>query len=105
MSKQDFKIKKKGNFYVAYDTIDKAKTYGKINATTGKFIGDTRCLVALNLHFAKKTAENGDKKQVLIDEVIEHIKKDILDGDVSALDELLKVIPVENLKAYLPEVY
>lgn len=103
MSNQTFNIKKKGNYYYAYDTITKIMV-GRIHITTGKFIGNTNSLVALNLHFAKKNDENADKKQVLIDKVIEHIKKDILDGDVEALDELLKAIPVENLKAYLPEI-
>jgi hypothetical protein len=42
-------------------------------------------------------------KQKLIDRVIEQIKEDILIEDVTALDELLKFTPVENLIAYLPE--
>ena len=47
MSEQKFNIKKKGNFYVAFDTEDKTKSYGKINIKTGKFIGDTQCYLAL----------------------------------------------------------
>ncbi len=42
-------------------------------------------------------------KQKTIDKVIEQIKQDIKDGDVEALDELLKFIPIQNLIAYLPE--
>ena len=44
-----------------------------------------------------------DEDQSLVDEVIEHIKKDIIDGDLTVLDELLKFIPVEYLKGSLPE--
>ena len=42
-------------------------------------------------------------KQPLIDACIEQIKKDINDGDLTALDELLSKMPWENLKFYLPE--
>ena len=41
--------------------------------------------------------------QALIDRVIEEIKNDIVNGDVTALDELLSFIPRENLIGYLPE--
>lgn len=44
-----------------------------------------------------------DDDQPLIDQVIEKIKKDIEDGDVTAIDELLKFVPIEYLKGYLPE--
>ena len=44
-----------------------------------------------------------DDDQPLVDEVIEHIKKDIVYGDLTVLDELLKFIPVEYLKGSLPE--
>jgi hypothetical protein len=40
----------------------------------------------------------------LIDAVIDQIKKDIMDGDITAIDELLKSVPVKNLESYLPEV-
>jgi len=43
-------------------------------------------------------------KQKLVDKVIEQIKKDIADGDVTAIDELLKFCPVENLRGYLSEI-
>jgi hypothetical protein len=39
----------------------------------------------------------------LIERVVELIKKDINDGDVTALEELLSFIPKENLLGYLPE--
>jgi hypothetical protein len=39
----------------------------------------------------------------LIDKVIEHIKQDIRDGDVSAVDVLLRFCPIKTLIGYLPE--
>jgi len=39
----------------------------------------------------------------MIDTAIEQIKKDIEAGDVSAIFELLRFVPEENLIAYLPE--
>ena len=43
----NFKIKKQGNFLVAFDLVDKKRTYGRISLITEKFVGDTRCLVEL----------------------------------------------------------
>jgi hypothetical protein len=45
-----------------------------------------------------------NNKQILIDRVIEEIKKDVADGDLTAVDELLKFVPIEYLKNYLPEI-
>lgn len=43
-------------------------------------------------------------KQRITDLVIEQIKKDINgSGDITAIDELLKKLPVNNLLSYLPE--
>jgi hypothetical protein len=39
----------------------------------------------------------------LIDAVIEQIKKDILIGDVTAIDELLRYLPKQKLEAFLSE--
>ena len=44
-----------------------------------------------------------DDDQPLVDQVIEQIKKDISNGDVTVLDELLKFIPIEYLKGSLSE--
>ena len=41
--------------------------------------------------------------QIVIDLVLEQIKKDIAIGDVTAIEELLTSVPMENLVAYLPE--
>ena len=40
----------------------------------------------------------------LIDQVIEQIKKDFYTDNEEALYELLKCVPVKNLKGYLSEV-
>ena len=90
-----FNIKKVGNFFIAYDVTDKKKSYGRINIQTGKFVGNTRCLVVLTEH-------NDKFKQSLIDEVLEEIKKDIANGDLTAIEELLRFTPYKNLMAYLP---
>ncbi len=41
--------------------------------------------------------------QELIDKVLEQIKEDVSLGDLTAVEELIKAVPEENLKAYLPE--
>lgn len=42
-------------------------------------------------------------KEVLIDMVIEQIAKDIEEGDLTALNELLYFVPEQFLLGYLPE--
>jgi hypothetical protein len=42
-------------------------------------------------------------KSDLIDLVIAQIKRDILDEEIGALEELLQNIDEQNLKNYLPE--
>jgi len=39
----------------------------------------------------------------LIDTVLEHIVCHVNDGDLTAVEELLKYVPRENLIAFLPE--
>ena len=46
----------------------------------------------------------GNQKDKLIDEVIEQIKYDILIGDVTAIDELLRFVPDINLVGHLPDI-
>jgi hypothetical protein len=41
--------------------------------------------------------------QELIDMVLEQIKKDVQDGDVTSVNEMLKSIPQEYLVSYLPQ--
>lgn len=100
MSEQKFNIRKVGANFVAYDTVDKKRSYGKINIKTGKFIGDTRCMIALHNY---RDEQVGDEEEKLYDKVLEQIKEDIATGDLTALDELIRFIPRKNLEAYLPE--
>lgn len=100
MTKQTFNIKKKGNNFVAFDTIDKTRSYGSINIKTNKFTGDTRCLIALNEHLDKHL---GETLEPLIDKVLDRIKEDVSFGDMTAIDELLRFLPTDILKGYLSE--
>ena len=45
-----------------------------------------------------------EQKQSIVDQVIEQIKKDFAMGDETAVDELLKFVPDENLIGFLPDV-
>ena len=58
-------------------------------------------LLSLNdvVGFAQKDTYVTD----LIDKVLETIKADVINGDVTAIEELLKNVTIENLKSYLPE--
>ena len=47
--------------------------------------------------------DDEESSQELIDEVIAEIKKDIAMGDETAIDELLKFLPISVLRGYLPE--
>ena len=47
--------------------------------------------------------EAEEQLEELIDDVIEEIRKDMIDGDVTALAELLKFCPAEYLIGFLPE--
>ena len=40
----------------------------------------------------------------LIDLVLDQIAEDLINGDLTALEELLKAVPDTNLKSYLTEV-
>jgi hypothetical protein len=100
MSNQKFNIKKRGDYFVAFDTEDNKKSYGKVSIKTGKFVGDTRCMIALTNYWDENVRKKQDE---LYDKVLEQIKQDVADGDLSAIDELLKFVPKENLEAYLPE--
>lgn len=39
----------------------------------------------------------------LIDKVLEQVKKDVVIGDLTAIEKLLESVPIENLKEFLPE--
>jgi hypothetical protein len=57
-------------------------------------------MIELTNHWNK---EVGDKEEAFYNEVLEQIKVDVASGDLTALDELLRFIPRQNLEAYLPE--
>ncbi len=42
--------------------------------------------------------------EVLVDRVVEQIRKDLANEDVTAIYELLAYLPEKVLEAYLPEV-
>ena len=51
-----------------------------------------------------KVVENmEERKQELVDEVIESLKRDFKHGDYTILDDLLKRLPLETLVQSLPE--
>ena len=58
-------------------------------------------LLSLNdvVGFAQKDTYVTD----LIDKDLVQIKEDVINGDVTAIEELLKNVPIERLKSYLPE--
>jgi len=41
----------------------------------------------------------------LIEQVMTEIQNDIARGDLDCIEELLKFVPIENLKGYLPSIY
>ena len=100
MSVENFNIKKQGGYFVAFDTVDTKRSYGKISIKSGKFIGDTRCLVVLNNYWDREVY---DKQEAFYDKVLDQIKQDVHSGDMTAVDELIKRLPIDVLKNYLPE--
>lgn len=52
---------------------------------------------------AEAKIEQENRKQKLVDDVIEDLKKSLAQGDYTVLDELLKFIPSKNLVQALPE--
>jgi len=58
--------------------------------------------------FENGVYHNGGMEEIedmdkLVDSVIDQIKEDINGGDLTAIDELLRFVPKENLIGYLPE--
>lgn len=100
-------IKKKGNYLIAYaeqgDNEGRSQvgdSLGKISLKTGKFTGNTCCMIKLQEEYDKVSPE--EKLEKLIERVIELIRKDI-NNDWDAISELLKSCPKKNLIAFLPE--
>lgn len=44
-----------------------------------------------------------DERQILVEEAIVQILKDVRDGDLTVIEELLQVIPEQMLINFLPE--
>jgi len=104
------KIKLRKNLLVAFaeagDNEGRSQvgdSLGHININTGKFVGNTCCLIPLNEALDKINEKKEDKLQVLVDKVIERIKQDVNEQDFTAIDELLKFVPEENLRGFLSE--
>jgi hypothetical protein len=108
------KIKKVRNRFVAYRDENDVNnsllnprqlvgdSLGWINIDTERFVGATACYGELKKHL-QQFKENGyvSKKQVLINQVLERIKQDVEDGDLTAIDELLNFVPTKYLQGYL----
>lgn len=104
------KIKKQKNFLIAFaeegDNEGRSAigdSLGKININTGKFVGNTCCLIQLNYALDEFNEASKKVKQILVDRVISRIKEDLNSQDETAIDELLMLVPEENLKGYLAE--
>jgi hypothetical protein len=113
------KIKKNKSSYIAYATEDnengtKVKAgdeMGRMSIKTGKFWGMTACLYEIKMFaLSQKDVEKNIRlnaqvkkhnNQALVDEVLEEIKKDVLSGDLTAIDEMLFFLPTSVLKGYL----
>jgi len=63
---------------------------------------DFQCPVFLDA-VKEAQAEQEERKQKLVDDVIEDLKESLVQGDYTVLDELLKFIPTKNLVQALPE--
>lgn len=63
---------------------------------------ERNCPLVLEAIQEAKEAQR-ETKQELIDKALELFKKDIADGDLTAINELLMFCPAKNLQAYLPE--
>jgi hypothetical protein len=109
------KIKKVGKRFIAYrdendlngsngfsSNLKVGNALGSIEIYSEKFVGNTCCLVELKQHL-QQFKENGyiSKKQVLINQVLERIKQDVEDGDLTAINELLNFVPIKYLQGYL----
>ncbi len=76
--------------------IKVGNSLGRINIKTGTFVGNTVCLVELTSH-------RDTFHEELINKVIDRIKTDIAEEDLTAIDELLSFLPTERLEGFLPE--
>ena len=72
--------------------------------TASEYKGIVSGLERLVRHIELTQDSNEDElKQQLINGVIDRIKFDLLNGDETAIDELLNFTPIQNLIYFLPE--
>ena len=67
-------------------------------------MGYTKNQIKIEIMATKEIKLDEEQKQSIVDQVIEQIKKDFAMGDETAVDELLKFVPDENLIGFLPDV-
>jgi hypothetical protein len=82
MPNQEYTIKKRGNYYVAFDINDPKISYGRINIKTLRFEGDTRCRMFLHTY----ALTNKDKIKALVLDMLKYSHDNML----SKIDKVLK---------------
>lgn len=82
MPNQEFTFRKQGSYYVAYDINDPKKSIGRINITTLRFEGDTRCMMFLHTY----ALTNKDKIKALVLDMLKYYNENI----ISKIDKVLK---------------
>jgi hypothetical protein len=54
-------------------------------------------------HAEKSCTKSGMSREALIDKVLDQMREDLINHDLTAIEELLKFVPDANLIGYLPE--
>ena len=85
MSEITFKIKKRGDNFIACDANDKTKEYGKLNIKTEKCVGGTHCFEALREHFKayKATAKITYKIWMVVEETVTYPDGTVIETDLT----------------------
>jgi hypothetical protein len=70
--------------------------------------GDVQCDLGEITEIEAEKFEDGSMRaitehQLLVEQSISQIKRDVEDGDVTALEGLLQLIPINTLRDFLPE--
>jgi len=94
----EFNIKKRNGHFVAYDKVDTKKSYGKISLKTGKFVGNTNCLIELTNHYNQWVKENTYTPQLInVIEMINGVVSQVHSYLVKSKEE--ESIQVKNAEA------
>lgn len=111
-------VDEKGNTHIdawlTDDQMEDGRTIAIINkkGTSVRYLDDRASSDSLALKVTgealHKVIENSldwkiNKKQLLVDKVIDQIKKDCEEKDYTAIEGLLLLVPNKTLKDYLPE--